>query len=578
MKKLLLSILALASFGCAKAQLPDGVIAPDFTLTDINNVTHNLYTYLAQGKRVYIDVSATWCGPCWNFHNSNALEDLWAQHGPAGSPGVNANTTNDCIVLFVEGDVSTTNADLNGTGPNTQGNWVTGVQHPIIDLQTGSTFNNDYNIGYFPTIYMVCQDKIITEVGQLTAAQLYAAGSTCPAGAPNASVDVVSAAQYPAPAYMCGTGINPTLKFVNYSTTPLTSATINIKYNGTTINTYPWTGNVAANAVGTVTVPSFTHNNGAGYNGYSWEIVAAGDVNAANNSKNLIWKVYSQGNAKSTDYSEDFSAASLPANWTMTDQLSNDFIFTFAGGVNGLAQLIGPYGTASQGLLYDLLDITGGAGSPLTGIVSNVNYSGKPYLTFDFDCAHANKSASTNDKCEVLVSTDCGANWTSVWSKSGTALNNDQALYPGTNAATIFIPNAASDWSHYSINLNSYKANTNLLVAVRGVALTANQGNAMFIDNIKISGNTPAGLTDKQFSDILSLYPNPADNSVFIKGLAGDAKVEVVDMLGKVISVNNFSNINADIEIPVSNLSKGTYIIKISQEDKTAVKQFVKVD
>ena len=173
MKKLLLSLLALVTFNVANAQLPDGVIAPDFTLTDINGNPHNLYNYLAAGKRVYIDVSATWCGPCWNFHNTHALDDLWAQHGPTGAPGVNAGTTNDCIVIFIEGDVSTTNAELNGIGAGTQGNWVAGVQHPIIDIQNGSTFNADYEIGYFPTIYMICPDKIITEVGQLSAAALY---------------------------------------------------------------------------------------------------------------------------------------------------------------------------------------------------------------------------------------------------------------------------------------------------------------------------------------------------------------------------------------------------------------------
>ncbi len=59
MKKMLLSLLALVSFSTANAQLPDGVIAPDFTLTDINGTPHNLYNYLAAGKRVYIDVSAT---------------------------------------------------------------------------------------------------------------------------------------------------------------------------------------------------------------------------------------------------------------------------------------------------------------------------------------------------------------------------------------------------------------------------------------------------------------------------------------------------------------------------------------
>lgn len=571
-------MLGLLSIGVAKAQLPDGALAPDFTLTDLNGTPQNLYTYLAQGKKVFIDVSATWCGPCWSFHGTHALDDLWAQHGPAGQPGVNPNTTDDVVVLFIEGDVSTTNADLLGTGGNTQGDWVTGVQHPIIDLQNGSTFNADYNIGYFPTIYMICQDKLIKEVGQLSAAALYAATSSCPAAAANASVDVKAVYPYPAPIYMCGTGMTPTFKFVNYSTTPLTSATINVKYGGTTVNSYPWTGNVAGNAVGTVTLPAFNHTTGTNYNGYSWEIVAPNDINAANNTSNLDWKVYSAGNAKTANYTETFTAATLPANWTMVNQLSNDYIFTFAGGVNGIASVVGPDGMNSQALLFDLLDINGGNAYPLTGIVTNLDYSAKTYLTFDFDYAHANKTASTNDKLEVVVSTDCGTTWTSVWSKEGTALNNDQALYPATNAATIFVPNAASDWSHVSLDLTSHKSNNNLLIALRGTAKTAANGSALFVDNVNISGVTPANISDKDFSNLISIYPNPVSDKVNIKGLMTNSTVQIVDVLGNVVKSETFTNVNGDISIDVNTLARGSYIIKIMQDGKVAVKQFTKID
>ena len=122
MKKLLFSLsLCIGFLGSSNAQMPDGTFCPDFTGTDLNGNVHNLYTYLDQGYTVVVDVSATWCGPCWSYHTGGALEDLWVNHGPTGGTGVSASTTNDVIVLWIEGDNSTTLADLQGTGGNTQG-------------------------------------------------------------------------------------------------------------------------------------------------------------------------------------------------------------------------------------------------------------------------------------------------------------------------------------------------------------------------------------------------------------------------------------------------------------------------
>jgi hypothetical protein len=234
--------LSLAAID-AKAQLPDGSIAPNWTLTDINGVSHTLYSDLDAGKTVFIDVSATWCGPCWAYHNTNALEDLWVNHGPMGGTNVSASTTNDVMVYYIEGDGTTNSADLNGTGSSTQGDWVTGVSHPIIDppAATINPWNSNYSIGYFPTIYMICPNRVITEVGQLSATALYSAKGTCPAPA-TAAVDG-ALLSIPGTVTACDIATLKT-RLQNNSTTPMTSCTIIAKQGTTTVATFPWTGSL----------------------------------------------------------------------------------------------------------------------------------------------------------------------------------------------------------------------------------------------------------------------------------------------------------------------------------------------
>ena len=164
MKKILFSLtVALGLFGSINAQLPDGTVCPDFTGTDLNGNTHNLYSYLDAGYTVILDISATWCPPCWSFHQAGTLEDIWMNHGPAGGTGVSASTTDDVIVLWIEGDASTTLADLQGTTPGTQGDWITGTNFPIID---DASIAQTLGIAYYPTLYTIYPDRYLEESGQ----------------------------------------------------------------------------------------------------------------------------------------------------------------------------------------------------------------------------------------------------------------------------------------------------------------------------------------------------------------------------------------------------------------------------
>ena len=179
-KNLLIFILCL-TFGSLNAQLPNGSIAPNFKAIDIDGVEHDLYEILQQGKSVILDFSATWCPPCWSYHESGALHDFMESYGPEGS--------DEAMVFYIECDITTSLEDLNGTGNNTQGDWVDGTNYPIIDK---AYIANLYQIGSYPTIMMVCPDRLVQNVGTQSSDNLYSQIGNCP------SIDVKPAVSFSA--------------------------------------------------------------------------------------------------------------------------------------------------------------------------------------------------------------------------------------------------------------------------------------------------------------------------------------------------------------------------------------------
>ena len=256
MKKILLFlIVTLLSFKNTQAQLTDGSVAPDFTLTDLDGTSHNLYSLLDNGYTVFLKFSAIWCPPCWNYHTSGAFDDLYMNHGPAGMPNVNANTTDDVMVFFIEGDGGSL-AELQGGG-NSQGDWITGTPYPILPTYSGSNpaqVTQDYQIGYWPTVYQICPDRIVSECGQ--AASPYSLVSACPA--PAIHLFDARIFDYAGETLTCEGDLVPEIMIQNYGLVNLTSLSIEVSVNGNIMYTTPWTGNLATYATDNITLPALT--------------------------------------------------------------------------------------------------------------------------------------------------------------------------------------------------------------------------------------------------------------------------------------------------------------------------------
>ncbi len=219
---------------------------------------------------------------------------------------------------------------------------------------------------------------------------------------------------------------------------------------------------------------------------------------------------------------------------------------------------VGGFGQSSKCMVFDNYSVD----SPglLADIVAPVNMStiSAANANLTFDVAYSFYSNNNQDALQVLVSTNCGITYSTVYNKAGLQL----ATVP--SSSFLFVP-TATQWRTETIDLSSYSGNPSVFIKFRNI----NQyGQALYVDNIKLNG--AALSTEEVKFEKTEVYPNPISSNGFVTVKGNDnseIKFNLFSIDGKLIDTV-FTKFNTPIPISNYNLKDGIFLYKIVSEDK----------
>ncbi len=189
-------------------------------------------------------------------------------------------------------------------------------------------------------------------------------------------------------------------------------------------------------------------------------------------------------------------------------------------------------------------------------LTPRIDLSGSLSTKLIFSVAYARYNSSTNDTLKVLISTDCGASWTTLYNKAGATLST------APNTTSSFTP-TSSQWRSDTVSLAAYTGQPEVLFMFM---TTVNDGNNIYIDDIQIP-SIPTAVTSNPVTEEIKVYPNPG-NGNFTVELASlpnpEAAIDVYNMFGQKIITGYKANFSSGkLNLDFNELSTGNYFMEI---------------
>lgn len=228
-------------------------------------------------------------------------------------------------------------------------------------------------------------------------------------------------------------------------------------------------------------------------------------------------------------------------------------------------------------LVFNTLNAVESFSSP----VSDLSSVSKPTLAFDlafnyhqYTPPYFTDTVNFSDTLEVLISTDCGQSFQSIYKKAGADLATVDApiLNPLNIPDCFLIPVDSNDWRRERIDLSAYASSTEAVIKFNYIS---GLGGSIYIDNIDMDDASVISVSEFDKSVDFKLYPNPATDIVrFDFPDAQDDYLEVYDLSGVMVHSQSLVE-RGQQEIDLSSLSRGYYLVKLFTSEGEGVQKLL---
>lgn len=361
---------------------------------------------------------------------------------------------------------------------------------------------------------------------------------------------------------LCSAAFAPAITIRNRGAQTLTSLTITVRIDSVVASTFTWTGSLARSASAAVTLNSLTATTGSHIITIALsQPNGSADEDPANNVIAAFFQYY----PPVATVTEGFENTLFPPlGWDIVNP-DNGTTWQRVTGTsktaNGSAKIDNLNNTA-VGQKDDLR-------MPTLFITPTVDTA---YLSFQVAAAAYTSTGATNnnwDTLEVLVSTDCGTTYASVYKKWGSSLVTRSAA-----TTTAFVP-AASEWRKDSVDLSSYIGTPNLLVTFRN---TSGNENNIYLDDVNFRTITVNPfLKEKGFL----ATPNPTTGAFTVQFYPQPVNLQAIQVYSitgqKLTETLTYGQTRNFYSFDLGRYASGTYIVRAVFSDRVIVRKIVKL-